>query len=609
MIMDVIRFCGDLPVVHGMIDMGQQGDNGTHMLRFEGIPLFSESQNVYLLLTMAGRWSDAVLLTDSTYTLKALHTQYPGAIKANVEVRTSAGVKWSSKTFQLRVNATPRTGEQITQANPTLYEQTVEQVEKALTAAVEVEKRAQTVADFSKAVETVTVTAVTVPAGQPATGNGEMTLENGLKLQLEIPKGEQGATGPQGIKGDTGPQGPKGEKGDKGDRGDTGPQGETGPRGLQGLQGEKGEKGDKGDTGATGPQGPKGDAFTYGDFTVGQLAALKGAKGDTGAMGPQGPKGDTGATGAQGPKGEPGSQGPKGDTGATGPQGPKGDAFTYEDFTTTQLAALKGDKGDTGAMGPQGPKGDKGEPGATGPQGPKGDTGATGPQGPKGDKGDTGATGSQGPKGVTGAVFTPTVSSAGLLSWSNNGGLSNPASVNIKGPKGDTGAQGSAGAKGDKGDTGAKGNPGAVFTPAVAADGTLSWSNNGSLTNPASVNIKGPKGDKGATGAQGPKGATGATGPQGPKGDTGWARCKASKLVTVAAADWVKNSATGRYEVTITDAAIAATDILMLVLVDAQKGKFSLGAYDPVAGHVTLYADSAPGEALSIRLSLFNQEG
>lgn len=37
-------------------------------------------------------------------------------------------------------------------------------------------------------------------------------------------------------------------------------------------------------------------------------------------------------------------------------------------------------------------------------------------------------------------------------------------------------------------------------------------------------NIKGPKGDKGATGPQGPAGATGATGaagPQGPKGETG----------------------------------------------------------------------------------------
>src|SRR5574344_431220 len=118
-----------------------------------------------------------------------------------------------------------------------------------------------------------------------------------------------------------------------------------------------------------------------------------------GPQGPQGPKGDTGATG---PQGDQGPKGDKGDTGAQGPQGEKGDkgdAFTYADFTTEQLAALKGEKGDTGATGPQGPQGEqgsKGDTGDVGPQGPKGDTGATGP---KGDKGDTGPQGSQGPQG------------------------------------------------------------------------------------------------------------------------------------------------------------------------------------------------------------------
>lgn len=79
-----------------------------------------------------------------------------------------------------------------------------------------------------------------------------------------------------------------------------------------------------------------------------------------------------GTAGAQGPKGEVGETGPKGEQGI---QGPKGDAFTYEDFTAEQLAALKGpkgDKGDTGAPGPKGPQGDKGEPGAIGPTGPDG---------------------------------------------------------------------------------------------------------------------------------------------------------------------------------------------------------------------------------------------
>ena len=99
-----------------------------------------------------------------------------------------------------------------------------------------------------------------------------------------------------------------------------------------------------------------------------------------------------------------------------GPPGPQGPA---------------GPQGATGATGAQGPKGDTG---ATGAQGPKGDTGATGAQGPKGDTGATGATGPQGPKGDTGAdgtTFTPAVSSAGVISWTNDGGKQNPQSVDI----------------------------------------------------------------------------------------------------------------------------------------------------------------------------------
>ena len=75
-------------------------------------------------------------------------------------------------------------------------------------------------------------------------------------------------------------------------------------------------------------------------------------------------------------------------------------------------------------------------------------------------------------------VFVPSVSSAGVLSWTNKAGLANPASVNIKGDKGDkgdTGAQGLQGVKGDKGDKGDTGAQG----------------------------IQGVKGDKGATGAPG----------------------------------------------------------------------------------------------------------
>ena len=127
-----------------------------------------------------------------------------------------------------------------------------------------------------------------------------------------------------------------------------GKEGADGAPGKDGTDGKDGAPGAKGDTGA---QGPKGDAFTYADFTVEQLEALRGPQGLQGETGPTGPKGATGETGPQGPKGE---------TGATGETG------------------AKGDTGETGATGPQGPKGDTGETGATGPQGPQGPAGKDG---------------------------------------------------------------------------------------------------------------------------------------------------------------------------------------------------------------------------------------
>lgn len=78
--------------------------------------------------------------------------------------------------------------------------------------------------------------------------------------------------------------------------------------------------------------------------------------------------------------------------------------------------------------------------GERGPQGDKGDKGEPGAKGDKGDKGDKGAPGADGADGVT---FKPSVDSAGNLSWTNNGGLSNPATVNIKGDKGSPGVDGS----------------------------------------------------------------------------------------------------------------------------------------------------------------------
>ena len=114
-------------------------------------------------------------------------------------------------------------------------------------------------------------------------------------------------------------------------------------------------------------------------------------------------------------------------------------------------------------------------------------------------------------------VFIPNVSSAGVLSWTNKAGLTNPASVNIKGAKGDkgdTGAPGAKGDKGDKGDTGEQGlrglqgAPGADGAAATIKIGSVytgepgtnaSVSNSGTSSN-AILNFTIPRGNPGAGG-------------------------------------------------------------------------------------------------------------
>lgn len=117
--------------------------------------------------------------------------------------------------------------------------------------------------------------------------------------------------------------------------------------------------------------------------------------------------------------------------------------------------------------------------------------------------------------GGDGATFVPYVSSAGVIFWSNDKGLDNPAPVRIMGPqgeKGDTGAAGPQGPQGEKGETGAVGPQGP----------------------------QGEKGEKGDTGPQGPrgeKGENGTAGPQGPqgeKGDTGASPVKGTDYWTAA---------------------------------------------------------------------------
>ena len=181
--------------------------------------------------------------------------------------------------------------------------------------------------------------------------------------------------------------------------------------------------------------------------------------------------------------------------------------------------------------GPQGEQGLQGEQGEQGPQGNIGPQGSVGPyfapsvdkdgnlswtnngdlsnpntvniRGPQGIQGAQGVQGNQGDRGPVGPYFIPSVSTEGILSWANTGGLDNPDSINIQGPQGEPGPKGETGSQGEMGPIGATGP---YFIPSVDSAGNLSWSNNGGLENPQIVNISGPQG------IEGPQGPTGANG-------------------------------------------------------------------------------------------------
>lgn len=279
-----------------------------------------------------------------------------------------------------------------------------------------------------------------------------------------------------------------------------------------GPQGPKGEKGDKGADGTV----------TFESLTPEQKESLRGVSITAVSIDTDGnltitfSDGDSENVGnVIGPQGVPGPKGDKGDVGPVGPQGPQGEKGEQgNDGTSLNILGTKESEADlplsaekndayliNGEMwvfdgtnwnnagkiqGPQGPQG------PVGPQGSKGDPGPQGVKGDPGEKGDTGA------RGIT---FTPVVDSRGNISWSNDGGLENPQTVNITGPQGDTGAKGDTGPRGEKGkagDAGPKGDKGTTFVPSVDTDGNISWSNTDGITNPETVNIKGPKGDRGS---------------------------------------------------------------------------------------------------------------
>ena len=136
-----------------------------------------------------------------------------------------------------------------------------------------------------------------------------------------------------------------------------------------------------------------------------------------------------------------------------------------------------------GPAGPQGPAGTPGAPGTSvelrGPVATTSDLPATAPAS------ELWQVGTQAPYNgyffngeawvnlgpvAAGATFTPTVSSDGVISWTNDGGLPNPEPVDIKGPQGATGATGPAGPGVPAG-----GSAGRVLKKQSATDYDTAW--------------------------------------------------------------------------------------------------------------------------------------
>lgn len=125
-----------------------------------------------------------------------------------------------------------------------------------------------------------------------------------------------------------------------------------------------------------------------------------------------------------------------------------------------------------------------------------GGSGEVGPQGPQGEQGPKGEDGEDG-VGIASVKQTTTSSADGgtnVVTVTLSNGTTSTFNVR-NGSKGSNGTNGTNGKDGADGEDGSDGEDGATFTPSVDSAGNLSWTNNKGLANPATVNIKGPKGD------------------------------------------------------------------------------------------------------------------
>lgn len=188
--------------------------------------------------------------------------------------------------------------------------------------------------------------------------------------------------------------------------------------------------------------------------------------------------------------------------------------------------------------------------------------------------------GTAGADGEDGATFTPSVSSDGTLSWSNDKGLANPASVNIKGEAG------AAGAKGDKGDPFTYDD----FTAAQLAALKGEKGDKGETGEQGVKGDKGEQGEQGQQGIQGVKGDTGATGANGQDGKSAYQIALDNGFVGTQA-EWLASLKGDKGDTGASGANITASEVLTkLKTVDGQNSGLDADMLD---GHDTTYFATA----------------
>ena len=327
----------------------------------------------------------------------------------------------------------------------------------------------------------------------------EYGFEGSKEAWLESLKGETGATGATGATGQPGKDGKDGKDGvsiisvaqtvisteDGGKNIVTITLSDGQKSEVEIVNGSRGERGLTGATGATGDPGERGlpgngiaSARLNADYTL-TITFEDGTSYTTPSL-----RGETGATGATGQPGNDGKDGVSVSVKSVSENTADGgeNVVTFSDGKTLKIK--NGSKGSTGNAGKDGTpathswngtvltvtsasgtssadlKGERGDRGETGKgldiKGTYSSLSALQSAVKSPEQGDMYNVGTASPytlymydtalgwvsqgqlQGAPGAVFTPSVSAAGVLSWENNGGLANPQSVNVKGEKGDS---------------------------------------------------------------------------------------------------------------------------------------------------------------------------